>query len=192
VSCKFITLISALFFSHSGSGSNTDTRSERFSVFSREACFRSFSGCQTGVEVAIKTFYGPGVGVVRRSDKVSCDGCVVPSTCPRVQILLVLARKLRFVNHSEPFLGRTCNRRSVTPTDIPNAPHLKKRSSPGVLHQAEIRSRYHRLGGTDRLQTRLSIATARRVRSASGSSVRDFLVLREPTLQEPSQAIFPP
>jgi Zn-dependent peptidase ImmA (M78 family) len=59
------------------------------------------------MEVALKTFYGRGIGVVRRSNKVPCDGCVVLGTRPRVQISRVLARYLvRIVKHSELLLGR--------------------------------------------------------------------------------------
>jgi hypothetical protein len=63
-----------------------------FLVFSREACFSRFSGRQLGVKVALKTFHGRSVWVVRRSDIILCNGGVVPSTRPRLQIPLALAR----------------------------------------------------------------------------------------------------
>jgi len=87
------------------------------------------------------------------------------------------------------FSGDRC---SVTPADTPITPRIKQHSLPGVRHLAGTHTWRRRLDGRNRLQTRLSISTPRRIHSAHDSSLRHFRVLSGLTLHEPSQAIFPP
>lgn len=85
-------------------------------MIAAEARLSGFGGRQAGVEIATKTLYGRGVGIIRRADKIRFDGFPVPGTRPLVQALFVYQRYVfRLVKHGD---FRKLNRRERSPDMI--------------------------------------------------------------------------
>src|SRR6185437_2947156 len=70
------------------------------SVLISEACLRSFSGRQAGVEIAPETLRDHSVGMIVRVNKPRIDRFAVPNTRPLLEALLVHERYVfRVVKH---------------------------------------------------------------------------------------------